>query len=136
MTSGYSSPALFKFAFGIRNKLGALIDAVWKWEEVDNTLSRVGGTCVERLAAATQRDCICGGLWPAWASTILANNNVDAAFFWHTLYMCLHDGRREDKSIMVLVDRRGGRSLSGTQRCLRKCSGSSQVRANHFYSHR
>ena len=113
-TARHASPALFKWAFQNRAKLTPLINAVWSWEGVDETLEQVGGTRVERLVAASQTPCVCGGLWPLWANTALSNNDIDPGLFWHTLYMSLHDGRHEDKPVMALVGRRGGTHLSAT----------------------
>ena len=100
------------WAFRNRHKLSALIDDVWSWEEVGKSLELVSGTRVERLCAAAGEVCLCSGQWPFWANQALALNCTDAGFFWHTLYMALHDGRREDKTVMVSVGKRGGPPLS------------------------
>ena len=57
----HASPALAAFTFKIRNKLGPLIDDVWSWEAVDDILATVKQTRMERLAAAAQGACDCGG---------------------------------------------------------------------------
>ena len=103
---------LYQLAWKQRHKLSSIIDDVWVWETVDETLARVGGTRVETLYAACSTPCICGGQWPQWAMLALSLNGIDPGLFWHTVYMCLHDGRREDKPVMVLVGRRGGEGKS------------------------
>ena len=108
----YASPQLFKLAWGMRHKLNSLINDVWSWEEVDDTLARVSGTRVERLVAASELPCLCGGQWPHWAALALQLNGIDAGRFWYTLHMALHDGRREDKIVPTLVGRRGGEGKS------------------------
>ena len=39
-------------------------------------------------------------------------NQIDQGDFWHSVYMSLHDGRREDKRVVTLVGRRGGEGKS------------------------
>ena len=108
----FSSPGLFQFAFRNRARLSTLIDDVWSWETVDDTLLRVSTTRVERLAQACGFSCVCGGAWPDAAASVLARNRIDPGKFWHSLYMSLHDGRREDKPVMTCVGRRGGEGKS------------------------
>ncbi len=103
---------LYQLAWRIRHRLDALINDVWSWEEVDDTLLRVGGSRVERLASVCSSPCTCNGQWPHWAAMALALNRIDANLFWHTVHMALHDGRREDKAVMTLVGRRGGEGES------------------------
>ena len=67
---------------------------------------------MERLCAACSQPCVCGGHWPYWANKALQLNRIDCGLFWHTLYMALHDGRREDKTVMVSVGKRGGEGKS------------------------
>ena len=108
----FSSPGLFQFAFRNRARLSTLIDDVWSWETVDDTLLRVSTTRVERLAQACGFSCVCGGAWPDAAASVLARNRIDPGKFWHSLYMSLHDGRREDKPVLTCVGRRGGEGTS------------------------
>lgn len=103
---------MFKWAFKNRLKLNSIINAVWAWEEVDQRLALAEGTRIDRLKAAAQQDCICGHAWPSWAAKALELNKVDPGLFWHTFYMSLHDGRREDKAVMASVGKRGGAVLS------------------------
>ena len=106
------STAVFEWAFRNRHRLPALIDDVWAWENIDEAISRVEGTRVEQLLLASRRPCVCAGLWPQTAYTVLTQNGIDVDLFWHSFYMSLHDGRREDKTVMVLVGRRGGEGKS------------------------
>ncbi len=108
----HGSHQLFQLAWKLRHKLNALINDVWAWETVDDTLLRMGGTRVERLCTASGLPCVCGGQWPYWAATALNLNGINANYFWHTFYMSLHDGRREDKAVMTLVGRRRGEGKS------------------------
>ena len=108
----HGGPQLYQLAWKIRHKLGALINDVWAWEEVSDTLVRVGGTRVERLCSACSFPCVCGGQWPHWAAKALTLNKINPGVFWHCVYMSLHDGRREDKRAMTLVGRRGGEGKS------------------------
>ena len=107
-----ASPAVFEWAFRNRARLPALIDDVWAWETVDDAISRVQSTRVEQMIFASRQPCVCGGRWPQVAYTILRDNGFDASRFWHSIFMALHDGRREDKTVMVLVGRRGGEGKS------------------------
>ena len=108
----FASPSIFQFAFRNRARLGVLIDNVWAWEKVSDTLAMVATTRVERLAQAQACSCVCGGLWPVAASRALSSNNIDADLFWYSVYMALHDGRREDKQVVTCVGRRGGEGKS------------------------
>ena len=55
----HASPALATFTFKIRSKLAALIDDVWSWETVGDTLALLKQTRVERLAGAAHAPCQC-----------------------------------------------------------------------------
>ena len=106
------SPSVFEWAFRNRARLPALIDDVWMWETVDESISRLEGARVERLTFTSRQPCVCAGAWPRVAFTILTHNSIDVDMFWHSVYMSLLDGRREDKPVMVLVGRRGGEGKS------------------------
>ena len=108
----YGSPQMVQFVFKHRARLPTLIDDVWEWECVDDTLKRASGTRVERLAQCLQEPCVCSGRWPLIASSILLQNGHDQARFWHEVYMSLHLGRREDRAVMTLVGRCGGEGKS------------------------
>ena len=82
------------------------------WETVDDDVLRVSTTRVERLSQCAAGGCVCLGRWLEVAQRVRDQNSIDPDLFWHSLYMCLHDGRREDKPVMVSVGRRGGEGKS------------------------
>ena len=53
----HGTPALAAFAFKMRGKLASIIDDVWSWEAVDDTLSLLRQTRSQRLLAASQEHC-------------------------------------------------------------------------------
>ena len=59
----HGSPALVAFAFHNRHKLAAIVDDVWSWETVDDTLLFDGQTRSQRLFQASAEPCVCSGMW-------------------------------------------------------------------------
>ena len=72
----YGSPGLVAWAFKNRRSLAALIDDVWSWETVGDTLTRMSQTRAERLLGAAQEACSCRGRWRELAEQCCVLNNI------------------------------------------------------------
>ena len=122
-----SSPSLFAFAFKIRAKLGGLIDDVWSWETVGDTLSVVTLPRVARLQHAASQPCICAGAWRTQADRIFTNNGLDPSDFCTDVHRALFQGRGPSTQVLVLAGRFGGEGKSYLLAPLRGVYGSEQV---------
>ena len=58
-----TSPPLYHYAFKNRVRLPALIDDVWSWEQVEDSLASQSLSRVGRMQRAATRACECGGEW-------------------------------------------------------------------------
>lgn len=123
----YSTPELFKFTWRIRKNLPAIIDDVWSWESIGDTLALVGQSRFDRLCAAAGEPCVCQGCWRQAAEWSLAANKVDAAEFCKHIATSLHHGRLENVPVLVCVGRFGGEGKSFLLAPLRKIFGAEHV---------
>ena len=108
----HGTSALHAFAFKNRAKLSTLIDDVWSWETVDDTLRFLKMKRLDRLRQAATGVCICCGSWPAHAEQIIRNNDLDARAFFKDLLNALHKGRGPSVPVLVLAGREGGEGKS------------------------
>ncbi|CAE8655280.1 unnamed protein product [Polarella glacialis] len=125
----YGSPALVNLAFKIRRQLPALIDDVWSWETVDDTLSLQGQPRIERLFAAAREACNCNGQWRYLAEACLRLNCINARSICSDVFLLLRDGRRTDRPVLVLMGRFGGEGKSFFLAPLRSIYGQQNVQA-------
>ncbi|CAE8608714.1 unnamed protein product [Polarella glacialis] len=123
----YGSPALVNLAFKIRRQLPALIDDVWSWETVDDTLSLQGQPRIERLFAAARE--ACNGQWRYLAEACLRLNCINARSICSDVFLLLRDGRRTDRPVLVLMGRFGGEGKSFFLAPLRSIYGQQNVQA-------
>ncbi|CAE8608119.1 unnamed protein product [Polarella glacialis] len=124
----YGSPALVNLAFKIRRQLPSLIDDVWSWETVDDTLSLQGQPRIERLFAAAREACNCNGQWRYLAEACLRLNCINARSICSDVFL-LRDGRRTDRPVLVLMGRFGGEGKSFFLAPLRSIYGQQNVQA-------
>ena len=103
---------MFKLAFRLRQRLSALIDDVWRWETVDDTLQVVGMSRADTLRAFASRACVCGGAWRHFAEGLLSDNNVPAAELCSLVLRCLIHGRHESLPVVALMGKQGGEGKS------------------------
>ena len=108
----HASPALAAFAWKLRNKLGPLIDDVWSWEAVDDTLAVVRQTRMERLSAAAQGPCACGRRWRQLADYCMATNCIDPKELCTAIMNSMRDGRSPHLPTVVLMGFQGGEGKS------------------------
>ena len=118
-----TSPPLYSLAFKLRAKLTSLIDDVWSWEDIEDTLPVVTMTRVERLHNAATQACTCGGEWWRQAELILRNNVVDRSKFFTHVFHALQQGRGPRVKVLVLSGQYGGEGKSLLLAPLRKIYG-------------
>jgi hypothetical protein len=119
----HGGPALVALAFKIRARLTSLINDVWEWEEVDDRLTVVNTTRVQRIEQAASGQCVCEGRWREQAEEALKVNGVSPQCFCSDVLGSLRDGRREDRQVLVLVGRLGGEGKSFLLAPLRRLFG-------------
>jgi hypothetical protein len=107
-----TSPPLYHYAFKNRVRLPALIDDVWSWEQVEDSLASQSLSRVGRMQRAATRACECGGEWRKHAEAIFQNNDVDPREFWGHVHESLSKGRGPATSVPVLAGRYGGEGKS------------------------
>ena len=91
----FASPALYHFAFRVRQKLPSLIDDVWPWERVIDDLASLGQPRWERLLAAGRQACVCQGTWRHCAEWCWAANGINPVEFSYHICQSMYHGRCE-----------------------------------------
>ena len=125
----HGSPELYKVAWRLRKRLSSIIDDVWSWETVGETLKVIGPTRWERLLVAAQEPCICQCAWRRCAEWVLAANALDVRGFATNVLRALHDGRRPNLPVVVLMGLHGGEGKSFLLAPLRSIYGEDYVQA-------
>ena len=106
------TPALVQLTWRIRKKLPAIIDDVWSWETVGETLSWLGRSRLDCFVAASRGACVCQGVWRQWAEWVLCANSIDPTLLCGAVWQALRDGRCEHLPVIALMGRRGGEGKS------------------------
>ena len=122
-----TAPALFTYAFKIRAKLPGLIDDVWSWETVDDSLTLLSMTRVGLLQHAAAQLCPCSGAWMQQASLVLRNNLLDPAELFTDIVRALAEGRGPTSKVVVLAGQYGGEGKSFLLAPLRDIFGQDAV---------
>ena len=73
----HGTPALVHLTWKLRPRLSALIDDVWSWERVGESLAWLGKSRIDTLVAAAQGACERQGVWRHCAEWALHANQVD-----------------------------------------------------------
>ena len=126
----YGTPALVQVTWRLRQKLPAIIDDVWEWEHVDESLALLAKSRAERFADVLSQPCVCQGAWRHCAEWALQANGVDRARFCGLLWQSLRDGRSEHAPVVVLMGRHGGEGKSLILSPLREIFGEEHVQAS------
>ena len=108
----YGSPALVKLAWKIRSKLSSIIDDVWAWDTVGETLAALGQSRLEALTAAAASPCVCDGDWHEYVRGVFAANHISEKDLCRDVYTALVHGRSETMPVVVLAGARGGEGKS------------------------
>ena len=108
----HCSVIMCAWLFKNRMKLPNLIDDVWQWERVEELAAVARQTRMEALDSASQSPCVCSGQWPAFVTSSLAQNGINAGELCHDIYASLQHGRSETTPIVVLAGAQGGEGKS------------------------
>ena len=100
------------FRLDRRNLLSGLIDSIWKWEKVGDTLAFAKKSRIEILRDATQRPCACGGQWLAKVTESFIANGIDVKALCSDVFNSLLVGRSEAVLVIVMAGSRGGEGKS------------------------
>ena len=123
----HATPEVFKTAWRLRKRLSSIIDDVWSWETVDEALKVVGPSRWQRFLLAANEPCMCQGAWRQCAEWVLAANSVDVVAFCTHVLRALHDGRRPNLPVLVLMGLHGGEGKSFLLAPLRSIYGADYV---------
>ena len=110
----HASVPMRDFLFKHRSRLNALIDDIWKWENVKGDLAVARLNRIQALQAAAQRPCLCRGpcQWTHYVLESFRANGIDAAELCGTILNVLASGRCESVPVVVLAGARGGEGKS------------------------
>ena len=115
------------FRLDRRNQLPGLIDSIWQWETVGDTLTFAKRSRVETLREATRLPCICGGAWHAKVNESFVANGIDAVALCSDVYKALLVGRSEATLVIVMAGARGGEGKSIFMKGLNAVYGTDNV---------
>ena len=119
-----TAPALYSYAFKIRHKLKGLIDDVWAFETVEDSIRAGSMTRLARLQEAAAQQCGCGGAWKRQAEAVFRNNHLDPREFCTHIHRALAIGRGPAMKVLVLAGQYGGEGKSFLLAPLRSIFGS------------
>ena len=107
-----ASTPMCEFLFKHRSKLAALIDDIWEWELVEQSLAIARQPRMEALSAAATAPCLCHGLWVTHVMESFRLNGIDVPGLCRNILEALQHGRRESTPVIVLAGARGGEGKS------------------------
>ena len=110
----HASIPMRDFLFKHRSRLNALVDDIWKWENVKEDLAVARLSRIQALHAAAQRPCLFQGpcQWTHHVQESFRANDVDAKELCGTILKVLTAGRCESVPVVVLAGARGGEGKS------------------------
>ena len=123
----YGSPALVNLAWRLRSRLSSIIDDVWSWETVSESLAVLGKTRQELLAAAAASQCVCNGDWYEYVMSNFRANSIDVRGLCRDVYTAICEGRTPTTPLVVLAGARGGEGKSVCLKALWSVYGSENV---------
>ena len=106
------SAAMQSFLFRHRHRLPGLIDDVWQWECVGDTLTSARQSREAALRVAAAGKCVCHGRWLEQAVAILVANNVPVRDLCRSVYEAFAAGRSEKVPVITFAGERGGEGKS------------------------
>ena len=116
-----------KFLFKIRSRLPALIDDIWEWEQVEQSLPFAQMSRMDALGAASQAGCSCGGQWADIVKKSFDANNINVEALCSDILAALQQGRGATTPVIVLAGVRGGEGKSVLLKALLAVFGVSHV---------
>ena len=121
------SPGMQAFLFKIRARLPSLIDDVWQWEEVGDTLAPARRSREEGMHDALGSACVCKGGYAAALGAALVANNINIRQLCTEIMAAMHHGRSERTPVLVFAGKRGGEGKSMMLKALLSVYGHEHV---------
>ena len=100
------------YAFKHRNRLTNLINDVWAWETVDETLVTARESRIDGLRRAAAPPCMCNGVWSAAVAESFMSNGIDPVALCTDVLNALHLGRSPTAPLLALAGALGGEGKS------------------------
>lgn len=119
----HCSDAMHRFLFKHRQRLPALIDDIWRWETVEETLAKARMARLRLLEEAAQTPCRCQGEWRSTVTDAFTKNNIAVEDVCRDVYSALDEGRAERTPVIVFSGARGGEGKSFYFKPLYTCFG-------------
>ena len=121
------SKALQDYLWKQRAQLPGLIDDIWSWHDMKETLAKDRMTRVEALHKAADSSCVCQGRWLVAVMGAFMKNGIDVKALCQDVYNLLKAGRSPDAPILVLAGLLGGEGKSIFFKALISLFGEEQV---------
>ena len=100
------------FRLDRRDQLKSLINSIWKWETVGQTLAEAQMPRLAFLDAASKSDCVCSSHWATHVTASFIANGISVADLCTDVYNSLKNGRVEVTPVLVMAGARGGEGKS------------------------
>jgi len=123
----HTSSAMQRFLFKHRQRLPSLIDDIWRWETVEDSLEQARLTRLRVLEVAFEKQCVCRGEWLSNVHKVFANNCIPVGDVCRDVYLALSAGRSERTPVVVFSGLRGGEGKSFFLKGLSSCYGHDYV---------
>ena len=107
-----SAMQTFLFKLDRRDQLKSLINTIWKWEGVNETLAVGNMSRLDFLHAAAKSECVCGKEWATHVTASFLGNGISPSDVCTDVYNALKAGRRETSPVIVMAGARGGEGKS------------------------
>ena len=108
----HCSTAIQGYVWKHRARLSALINDVWQWETVDDTLATAKMSRLGALQQAAASPCTCGGAWLNAVVGSFVANAIDVRALCKDIVASLTVGRSETLPVPVLAGAMGGEGKS------------------------
>ena len=119
----HAPSSMQRFLFKHRQRLPSLIDDIWRWETVEDTLEQARLTRLSALHVASQKPCVCGGEWLSKVIDVFQKNSIPVKDVCRDVYLALSTGRTERTPVVVFSGLRGGEGKSFFLKGLTSCYG-------------
>ena len=86
-----------------RSQLSSMIDDIWQWECIDETVAVTRRSRLEALLMAAKTPCICGSKWVSFVAASAAANGIDLQDLCKDVYNAFKDGRSETTPVIALA---------------------------------
>ena len=108
----HCSKAMWEHCWKQRERLPRMIDDVWLWEEMKETLDLERSSRIDILTAAGKAPCTCAGKWTAACTSALRANDICIRDLCKDVFHLLQNGRAPTSPVLVLAGAAGGEGKS------------------------